>query len=84
MSKPPNMVEMLSDQVDENTWFGSGYMHLWGSGSAGAHGYHWPDLFHAQPGRFDAEAFNPALYGGYLALKDAVELYEKRAGAPTP
>jgi hypothetical protein len=31
---------------------------------------------------FNVESFNTALYGGFLALKNAFELYEKRAAPP--
>lgn len=83
VKEPLNMVDMLSTQVDVNTWFGSGIRHLWRSGSATAHGYHWPDLFRTQPGVFDAESFNTALYGAWLQLQEALKLYEKRAAPPT-
>lgn len=83
LENPPNMVEMLKLQEDGNTWLGSGVMHLWRSGSATAHGYHWPDLFRAAPGWFDEEAYNSALYGGFLKLQEALKLYDQRAAPPT-
>lgn len=82
LTNPPGMVDMQAGQVDKGTWFGAAVMYLWRSGSAAAHGYHWPDLFRTRSGVFDVESFNTALYGGFLALNDAIALYDKRASPP--
>jgi hypothetical protein len=83
VTNPPNMVDMLSGHVASDTWLGAGVTYLWRSGSAAAHGYHWADLFRPQPGVFNLESFNSALYGGFIALKHTFELYEKRSAPPT-
>lgn len=82
LNKPPDMVTMLREQVDLSREFGPWFEHLWRTGSAAAHGYHWPDLFRADPGAFDEEMFNPALYAAVLQLQEALRLYDMRAAPP--
>lgn len=81
--KPPGTVDMLRDLVDMNTWDGMGIANLWRTGSAAAHGYHWTDTTRSNPGEFDEESFNLALFGVTLMLWRAFNLYNQRAAAPT-
>lgn len=83
LSNPLDTVSMLRSQVDPNCWYGVGIRQLWRSGSAAAHGYSWRDMHRDQPGVFDEESFNMALYGGFLHLQEALKLYDQRAAAPS-
>jgi hypothetical protein len=84
LTAPKDTVSMLRDLVDMNTWQGSAITQLWRTGSAAAHGYHWLDMYRTNPGEFDEHSFNLALYGGFLFLKQGLELYENRAQRHIP
>lgn len=43
LAAPPDTASMLRGQIDLNTWEGSAIVGLWRTGSAAAHGFHWPD-----------------------------------------
>ncbi|GAB1811113.1 hypothetical protein MUNTM_01500 [Mycobacterium sp. MUNTM1] len=72
----PDTVSLIRDLVDPDTYEGQGIRHLWRTGSAAAHGYHWANL---GGGEFDEQAFNMSLYGTMLMVKEALELYVNRA-----
>ena len=72
----PDTVSMIRDLVEPNTDVGQGIRHLWRTGSAVAHGFHWANFV---GGEFDEQSFNMSLYGSMMMVKDALELYEKRA-----
>ncbi|MGP4058362.1 hypothetical protein ACTWP6_26665 [Mycobacterium sp. 4D054] len=75
----PDTASLLQGLVDEHSLEGQGIRHLWRTGSATAHGFHWAAKISGQPGNFDEVWFNTSLYGSMLLIKDAIELYEKRA-----
>lgn len=72
----PDAVSLIRDLVEPHSYVGQGIRHLWRTGSAVAHGYHWTNL---GGGQFDEQSFNMSLYGSMMLVKDALELYEKRA-----
>lgn len=83
LTAPQDTVSMLRELVNSNSWDGMAIMHLWRSGSAAAHGYHWIDVQRSKPaGTFDERSFNMALYGTFLSVTAATALYDKRAAAP--
>lgn len=84
LAKPDDTVSVLRSQVDPNTWEGMGIRQTWRTGSAAAHGYHWPDEHRPNPGEFDTVAFNSALYAAVMHVKAAAELYEVRATRHIP
>lgn len=72
----PDTVTLIRGLVPPNTYEGQGIRHLWRTGSAVAHGYHWVNI---GGGEFDEQSFNLSLYGTMLMVKEALELYRKRA-----
>jgi hypothetical protein len=80
LNKPPDTVAIIQGLVDEHTFEGQAFRHLWRTGSAAAHGYHWPVMMQASdPGEFDEQSFNMSLYASMMMVKETVELYEIRA-----
>ncbi len=79
LTEPLNMVEILQCLVDEHSYEGQGIRHLWRTGSAAAHGYHWGAMHAGSASEFDEPGFNMSLYGSLMMVKDALELYENRA-----
>ncbi len=76
LSKAPGTASLIQGLVEPHSYEGQGMRHLWREGSAVAHGYHWANM---GGGVFDEPGFNRSLYGSMLMVKDALELYEKRA-----
>ena len=72
----PDTVSFIRDLVAPHSYEGQAIRHLWRTGSAIAHGYHWANL---GGGAFDEQSFNTSLYGSMMMVKDALDLYEKRA-----
>jgi hypothetical protein len=72
----PDTASLLQGLVDENTYEGQGIRHLWRTGSAAAHGFHWANL---GGGQFDEASFNMSLYASMMLVNDALKLYTNRA-----
>ena len=81
---PPDTQQLLSEQLDLDTWEGTGIANLWRTGSAASHGFHWPDTYRQNPGQLDEAAFDTALHGSFLTLSHALDLYKTRATRHLP
>lgn len=79
LKKLPDTASIIRGLVDEHSDEGQAVRHLWRTGSATAHGYHWSTQLTGEPGQFDEQWFNTSLYGSMLLVNDALELYEIRA-----
>jgi len=77
----PDTVSMIPMVVDKDSFLGMGIRLLWRTGSATVHGYHWASILAGgQPGEFSERDFNQLLLGSTLLTKEALKLYERRAG----
>jgi hypothetical protein len=79
LTKPPKTTKMLKDLVDLTTPEGTGMVHLWRTGSASAHGFHWADEMRDNPAAFDHKWFHPAIQGTFLMINRAMTLRHQRA-----
>lgn len=79
LKKLPDTASMIDGLVNKSSLEGQGIRHLWRTGSATAHGYHWNVQLSENPEVFDEAWFNTSLYGSMMLVKDSLELYDKRA-----
>ncbi|SKG34608.1 Uncharacterised protein [Mycobacteroides abscessus subsp. bolletii] len=78
--KPPDTLSLIRNHVDVNTLVGTGFVQLWRTGSASAHGHYWADEMRENPGQFDHSWFQPAIEGAMLMINDASKLHHRRTG----
>lgn len=54
-------------------------MHLWCTGSASAHGFHWADEMRDNPAAFHHKWFQPAIKGMFVMINREMALRHQRA-----
>lgn len=82
LNVPLDTVSMLRGMVEADTYEGTAITQMWRTGSAAAHGYYWTDEHRHDPGHFDEQSFNLALYGAMFFINEAMKLYTWRAASP--
>jgi hypothetical protein len=78
LSRPDDTASIIRTLVDEHTDEGQAIRHLWRTGSAAAHGFHWANL---GSGKFDETWFNTSLYASMMMVQETLELYGDRAAS---